>query len=71
MIPVLYAAAMASGALSSLVFGRMLDKLGLPVLLLAILLSALFAPFVFLEDSRWPSSEWYCGESGWEHRFHC
>lgn len=48
MIPVLYAAAMASGALSSLVFGRMLDKLGLPVLLLAILLSALFAPFVFL-----------------------
>jgi MFS family permease len=48
MIPVLYAAAMASGALSSLVFGRMLDKLGLPVLLLAISLSALFAPFVFL-----------------------
>jgi MFS family permease len=48
MIPVLYAVAMATGALSSLVFGRMLDKLGLPVLLLAILLSALFAPFVFL-----------------------
>jgi MFS family permease len=48
MIPVFYAAAMASGALSSLVFGRMLDKLGLPVLLLAISLSALFAPFVFL-----------------------
>jgi len=48
MIPVVYAAAMSSGALSSLVFGRMLDKLGLPVLLLAISLSALFAPFVFL-----------------------
>jgi MFS family permease len=47
MIPVFYAVAMASGALSSLVFGRMLDKLGLPVLLLETLLSALFAPFVF------------------------
>jgi predicted MFS family arabinose efflux permease len=48
VIPVFYAAAMATGALSSLVFGRMLDKIGLPVLLLAFLLSALFTPFVFL-----------------------
>ena len=39
---------MATGALSSLIFGRMLDKLGLPALLVANLLSALFAPFVFL-----------------------
>jgi MFS family permease len=48
MIPVLYAVAMATGALSALVFGRLLDKLGLPMLLLPFLLSALFAPFVFL-----------------------
>lgn len=48
MIPVLYAVAMAVGALSALVFGRLLDKLGLPVLLLPFFLSALFAPFVFL-----------------------
>jgi predicted MFS family arabinose efflux permease len=46
-IPVFYAVAMASGALSSLFFGRLLDKRGLPILLLALLLSALFAPFVF------------------------
>lgn len=48
MIPVLYALAMATGALSALVFGRLFDKLGLRMLLLPFLLSALFAPFVFL-----------------------
>ncbi len=48
VIPVFYAVAMATGALVSLIFGRLLDKLGLPVLLLAFFLSALFAPFVFL-----------------------
>jgi predicted MFS family arabinose efflux permease len=46
--PVFYAVAMGMGGLSSLVFGRLLDKLGLPILLLAFSLSALFAPFVFL-----------------------
>jgi MFS family permease len=39
---------MATGALSALVFGRLFDKLGLPILLLPFLFSALFAPFVFL-----------------------
>jgi predicted MFS family arabinose efflux permease len=48
IIPVFYAVAMAMGGLASLVFGRLLDKLGLPILLLAFFLSALFAPFVFL-----------------------
>ena len=52
MIPVFYAAAMASGALGSLFFGRLLDKFGLPILFLAILLSALFAPFVFFGGFR-------------------
>jgi predicted MFS family arabinose efflux permease len=48
LVPVLYAGAMLMGALASLVFGRLLDKLGLPVVLLAFLLGALFAPLVFL-----------------------
>lgn len=47
-IPVLYAVAMATGAVAALVFGRLLDKLGQPVVLVAFFLSALFAPFVFL-----------------------
>ena len=47
IIPVFYAAAMAAGALGSLVFGRLLDRVGFGVLLLAFFLSALFAPCVF------------------------
>lgn len=47
LIPVLYAAAMAAGALSSLAFGWLLDKVGTPILLVAFSLSALFAPCVF------------------------
>jgi predicted MFS family arabinose efflux permease len=38
---------MAMGALGSLVFGRLLDKLGLPVLLLAFFLPVVYAPLVF------------------------
>jgi predicted MFS family arabinose efflux permease len=48
LVPVFYAVAMAMGALASLIFGRLFDKLGQPVLLLAFFLSAFFAPFVFL-----------------------
>ena len=47
-IPVYYSAAMATGAVSSLVFGKLLDKAGLPVFLVAFGLPALFAPLVFL-----------------------
>ncbi len=46
-IPVFYAAAMAAGALGSLTFGRLLDRLGFGVLLLTFFLAALFAPCVF------------------------
>lgn len=42
LIPVFYAAAMAWGALASLVFGRLLDKLGLPILLVAFGIPAFF-----------------------------
>src|SRR5215216_6909747 len=38
---------MASGAISSLLFGRLLDRIGLPILIVAFSLSALSAPFVF------------------------
>ncbi len=52
MIPVFYAVAMATGALASLVLGKLLDKLGLPVLLVAFAVSAFFAPLVFLNSAR-------------------
>lgn len=43
-----YAVAMATGALSSVILGRLLDKLGLSLLLLAFGLPAFFAPLVFV-----------------------
>src|SRR5260370_20872901 len=39
---------MGAGAIAALLFGRLLDSIGFPILLLAFFLSALFAPFVFL-----------------------
>lgn len=47
-IPLLYSVAMASGALAALIFGRLYDRLGFPMILLAFFLSAFFAPLVFL-----------------------
>ncbi len=35
------------------VFGRLLDRAGTPVLIIVFLLSALFAPFVFLGTAFW------------------
>jgi hypothetical protein len=46
-IPMLYAAAMATAGLSALIFGRLMDRLGTPVLVAALLLGAFFSPFVF------------------------
>jgi predicted MFS family arabinose efflux permease len=46
-VPVFYSVAMATGALSSLTFGRAYDKVGVPIMLLVFFLGALFAPFVF------------------------
>ncbi len=48
MVPVFYSVAMAAGALASLVFGPLLDRRGAPMLILAVFLSAFFAPLVFL-----------------------
>jgi predicted MFS family arabinose efflux permease len=52
IVPVFYAAAMATGALTSLIFGKLLDKLGLPVLLVAFGIPAFFAPLVFLHTAE-------------------
>jgi predicted MFS family arabinose efflux permease len=47
LIPVFYAAAMATGAIASLILGRLLDKVGLPILGVP----AFFAVFVFLRQT--------------------
>jgi len=52
VIPVFYSVAMAMGAISGLVFGRLLDKVGFAILILAFLLGAFFAPFAF-SDNAW------------------
>jgi predicted MFS family arabinose efflux permease len=48
LIPVFYAVAMGVGAIAALLFGRLLDRIGFPILIIAVFLSALFVPFVFL-----------------------
>jgi predicted MFS family arabinose efflux permease len=47
-IPLFYAVAMGVDAAAALFFGRLFDRRGLPVLALVSLLSAFFAPLVFL-----------------------
>src|SRR5204862_1366556 len=46
-IPLLFALAMGVDGISGLIFGRLFDKVGMPVVYLAIFLSSLFAPLVF------------------------
>jgi MFS family permease len=48
LIPVFYSAAMVTGGFASLLFGKLLDQIGHPIVLLAFFLGALFAPCVFL-----------------------
>ncbi len=52
-IPVLYAVAMATDAIAALIFGKLFDKFGIKVILLAVLLSSFFAPMVFLGNFNW------------------
>ena len=47
-IPIFYAIAMGVDALAALVFGWLFDRFGLTILVVVALLSALFAPLVFL-----------------------
>jgi len=48
VIPVFYAVAMASDAIAALIFGKLFDKIGIKILLLAVVFSLFFAPMVFL-----------------------
>jgi predicted MFS family arabinose efflux permease len=50
-IPIYYAAAMGAGALGSLIFGRLLDRLGQRVIVILFLVTALFAPLVFFGNA--------------------
>ncbi len=47
-IPVLLALATAGGVVASLVFGRLYDRVGIPVVVGAVCASAMFSPLVFL-----------------------
>ncbi len=47
-IPIFFAVAMGTNAIASLIFGRLFDRIGLTIVLIAFFLSSLFAPFVFL-----------------------
>ena len=51
IVPVFYAAAMAAGAVSAPILGKLLDKLGWPILFVAFGVPAFFAPLVFLGGS--------------------
>lgn len=51
VIPIFYAVAMATSALSALIFGRLVDRFGRKIAVLAFFLSAGFAPFVFLGNA--------------------
>ncbi len=48
LTPVFYAIAMGVDALAALVFGRLFDKIGLSIMIVVAVLSAFFAPLVFL-----------------------
>lgn len=61
MIPIFYAVTMGVDAVAALVFGRLFDKVGISILIVVALISALFAPLVFLGGFTWPSWEWPCG----------
>jgi MFS family permease len=47
-IPIFYAIAMGVDAIAALIFGRLFDRRGIPVLVLSAVLGGLFAPLVFL-----------------------
>lgn len=49
-IPLFYAVAMGVDAIAALVFGRLFDRHGIPVLIGGVALSALFAPFAFSQS---------------------
>lgn len=51
-IPLFYALAMGVDAIAALIFGYLFDRIGIYILVVAALISSLFAPFVFWGDTR-------------------
>src|SRR5207249_1833411 len=54
LVPVAYAIAMGVSGAGSLVFGRLFDRVGIGILIPLTLVSAVFAPLVFL-GGTWPA----------------
>jgi MFS family permease len=54
LVPVFYAVAMGVDAVAALVFGRLFDRMGIAVLVLAAAVSSVFAPLVFLGGGTLP-----------------
>lgn len=50
-IPLIYTLAMGVDAVAALIFGKLFDRLGLKALMMSTIISALFAPLVFLSSS--------------------
>src|ERR1043166_6728483 len=50
-IPLYFAVAMGTDAIASLIFGKLFDRYGMVIVLIAFLLSACFPPFVFWGNS--------------------
>lgn len=48
LVPVFYAVAMGVDAMAAMVFGRLFDRIGLAIMMIVALISAFFAPLVFL-----------------------
>ncbi|MBI5680124.1 MAG: MFS transporter [Methanobacterium sp.] len=48
VIPIFYAIAMGVDALAAIIFGRLFDKIGISTMIIVAVISALFAPLVFL-----------------------
>jgi hypothetical protein len=67
-IPLFYAVAMDAGALSNLLLGRLLDRIGFPIVFIAFFIGALFAPLVFLGGFWVAMIGMAVGKSGWVHR---
>ena len=52
LVPIFYAVAMATGAITALALGKLLDKFGVPILVLSFAIPAFFAPLVFLYGAK-------------------
>lgn len=51
-IPLFYALAMGVDAVAALIFGRLFDSRGISILMVAVLISSIFAPLVFFGNSN-------------------